>query len=270
MTTQYPLSVREEGAGPPLLWLHALGASSRYWQGRLGDLPTQHRCIMPDLLGFADSPQPDDNAYTVDDHLAALVGTLADRGDGATPLTLIGHSLGAILAVEFAARNPERVRGLVVMGMPVYGSRAEAEAFIIAHGGRFARSQLHTERPTGRRFRLGLPLYRVIKWGAPYVVRGFPREVVADSFKNTWESYGRTLERCILAHDLAPALAALPDIPILALHGTHDPTASLANVEAVAARMPNVHLQTMEGGHHLFLTQNAAARRAITDYLVDR
>lgn len=37
---EYTLAMREEGEGPPLLFLHAIAASSRYWQGRLGDLPT--------------------------------------------------------------------------------------------------------------------------------------------------------------------------------------------------------------------------------------
>lgn len=270
MAERYTLAMREEGEGTPLLFLHALGASSRYWQGRLGDLPERYHCLMPDLLGFADSPKPPRLAYTVEDHLAALVGTLERRGDLDRPLTLIGHSLGAILAVEFAARFPERVRGLIVMSLPLYASEAEARAFINAHGGWVARSTIRTGRRAHLGYLIGLPLQPLVHRIAPRVVRSFPREIVEDSFKSTWASYGRTLERCVLGHDLSPALDAVAGLPILALHGTHDPSAPLENVESLAARSPNLRLQILAGGHHLLLEQPAACLTAIAGYLETR
>jgi len=241
--------------------------SSRYWQGRLGDLPERYRCLMPDLLGFADSPKPSRLAYTVDDHLAALVGTLEERGGLDQPLTLTGHSLGAILAVEFAARYPERVRGLIVLSLPLFASGAEARAFINTHGGWLARSTIRTGRWARVEYILGMPLHPLIHFLAPRVVKSLPRDVVEDSFKSTWASYGRTLERCILGHDLSPALDRVAALPILALHGTNDRAAPLEKVEERAARMPNVHLETLAGGHHLFLEQHAACLAAISRYL---
>src|SRR3954471_3930895 len=142
----YTLAMRQEGEGAPLLFLHASAASSRYWQGRLSDLPTRFHCLMPDLLGFADSPQPSRLAYTVDDHLAALVHTLETMGNGSQPLCLIGHSLGAILAVEFAARFRERIQGLIVIGLPLFASEEEARTYLNAHVGWIARSTLGTGR----------------------------------------------------------------------------------------------------------------------------
>ncbi len=269
MTTLYTLAMQEDGVGAPLLFLHALGASSRYWQGRLGNLPQRHSCLMPDLLGFARSPKPD-VAYTVDDHLAALVGTLEARGESAQPLTLIGHSLGAILAVEFAARYPELVRGLVVMSMPLFAGEAEARVFITTHGGWVARSTLRTGRRAHLEYLIGMPLHPLIHFVAPRVVKNFPREIVEDSFKSTWASYSRTLTRCVLDHDLSPALHAVQSLPILALHGTNDPSAPLEKMQALAAWMPNVHLQTLVGGHHLLLEQHGACLAAIGDYLSDR
>lgn len=73
----YHLAIRCEGTGTPLVFLHALGASSRYWNGRLGALAATHRCVLPDLLGFGQSPKPDDCAYAISDHLDALTATLA-------------------------------------------------------------------------------------------------------------------------------------------------------------------------------------------------
>src|SRR5262245_7544976 len=114
---QPPILVTDEkGSGPPLLFLHALGASGRYWQGGLGALPDRNRCLMPDLLGFGRSPKPDID-YTVDDHLAALREMLSRLGVVDRPLVILGHSLGAILAAEYAARYPNDVAGLILLGL---------------------------------------------------------------------------------------------------------------------------------------------------------
>jgi len=263
----YPLMTREEGRGRPLLFLHALGASSRYWYGRLGSIPDDYHCVMPDLLGFGDSPKPEHAAYTVEDHLAALAASLATRGLD-RPMIVVGHSLGAILAVEYAARFPEAVRGLVVLGLPCYHNAAEARAYIGAHGDWFARvtvangrlahslcDLMHLMPTLSRRLAVAIAPPR------------FPRSVAEDSVKHTWPSYSRTLARCILHHDVGSALAVVSPLPILALHGTHDPAAPVEAVERLARQAPNLHLETLPGGHQLFLEQHAACLAAIQCYL---
>lgn len=124
---------------------------------------------------------------------------------------------------------------------------------------------------TGQRahlgYLLGLPFHPLVHFLALCLVKSFPREIVEDSFKSTWQSYTRTLEHCILNHDLTRALATLADLPILARHGTHDSSAPLEKVAALAARMPNVRLKTLPGDHHIFLEPNAACIAAIAQYL---
>ncbi|MCA1666500.1 MAG: alpha/beta fold hydrolase, partial [Thermomicrobia bacterium] len=65
-----------------------------------------------------------DVAYTVEDHLSALHRTLNRLSLTEQPLVVIGHSLGAILAAECAARCPAHVRGLVLISLPSYQSKA--------------------------------------------------------------------------------------------------------------------------------------------------
>lgn len=261
------LAIHEEGVGPPLLFLHALGASGRYFADRLDMLPASHRCIMPDLLGFGRSPKPDESAYTVDDHLTALANTLDQYGLADQPLTLIGHSLGAILAVAYAARFPERVHGLVVISLPLYESAAEARAFIHAHGGWLARLTID-DSPLARILCIGMCAAPHLSANlALAVAHQFPPEVARDAIAHTWESYSRTLHHCILNHDLTPTLARLTTLPILAIHGMRDATAPLEAVERLAARMPNVELRVLPGGHHPFLQQHAACVATIEEYL---
>lgn len=261
------LAVRIEGhTGTPLVFLHALGGSSRYWVGRLGLLPTGHRCVMPDLLGFGRSPRPA-IAYTITDHLTALTDTLAALGMADEPLTLIGHSLGATLAVEFAARFPERVGGLVVLGLPLYTNAVQARAYVHAHGEWMARVTVANGR-TAHLIHLVVATFRpLIAFLARRAAGDFPPEVAADTVQHSWASYSGTLKHCVLDHDLTPALHLLPPISVLALHGTHDPSAPLPPLRALASGCPNFRLDVLEGGHHLFLTQHQACLRAIADYL---
>src|SRR5713226_2084658 len=65
------LFVEVSGSGPRVLYLHGLGASSRYWQ-RVVDASPPHLAVRPDLLGFGRSPKPPEACYDVDCHLATL------------------------------------------------------------------------------------------------------------------------------------------------------------------------------------------------------
>lgn len=262
----YPLMTREEGRGRPLLFLHALGASSRYWYGRLGSLPDDYRCVMPDLLGFGRSPKPD-VGYTVGDHLAALRLTLERLDLTDQPIVLVGHSLGAVLALEYAAMLPAEVCGVIGLGLPYYASKAEAEAYISDHGQWMARVTVRNGRVAHLTHIVLSSLRPLIAPVAARTARGFPPEVAADSMHHTWASYSRTLNQCILSHSLTPTMDALPALPIRALHGTHDPSAPLAGVQTLASRMTNFRLQMLEGGHHLFFEQHAACLAAIQRYL---
>ncbi len=258
------LVTREEGTGSPVLFLHALGASSRYFASRLGPLPATYHCVMPDLLGFGRSPKPD-VAYTVEDHLSALHRTLDRLSLTEQPMVVIGHSLGAILAAEYAARYPAHVRGLVLISLPSYQSRAEA--YIIEHGEWMARAtvlnggvahSLHLVLATFR------PLIALLAGRFSHTV---PAAVAEDSMAHTWHSYSRTLEHCVLSHTILPALTALGTLPILALHGDADPAAPLAAVQSLVSQLPTITLRILPGKHHIFLSQNSACLTIIQSYL---
>jgi len=263
----YHLSIRGEGTGTTLVFLHALGASSRYWSGRLGALTATHRCVLPDLLGFGQSPKPSDCAYAISDHLDALTTTLTDQELASEPIVLVGHSLGAILAVEYASRFPEHVRSVILLGLPRYTSSSEARVYIGAHGDWFARLVV----ANGRLARLTCAAVHAAPTlsarTAVAVARTFPPEVAADTIAHTWESYSRTLQNCILDHDVAPAFVALSSIRILAIHGRDDPAAPLEAVEALIDSTPNARLRILPGKHHLFLERNEACVDAILWFL---
>jgi len=260
------LVTRAEGTGPPVLFLHALGASSRYFASRLGPLPATYHCVMPDLLGFGRSPKPD-VAYTIEDHLSALHRTLDRLSLTDRPIVVIGHSLGAILAAEYAARYPAHVRGLVLISLPCYQSKAEAQAYIIEHGEWMARVTVRNGG-VAHSIHLVLATFRpLVALLAGRLSHAVPAVVAEDSMAHTWHSYLRTLEHCVLSHNVLPTLNALGTLPILALHGDEDPAAPLAAVQSLASQLPTLTLRILPGTHHIFLTQNNACLAAIQSYL---
>lgn len=262
------LATAEEGTGPPVLFLHALGASSRYWQGRLGSLPDRYHCIMPDLLGFGHSPKPA-GAYTVEDHLVALRTTLALHRVADQRFVMVGHSLGAILAVEYASRFPEQVAGLVLISLPLYQRKDEAQAYIIEHGQWMARVTVLNGR-IAHLVHLCVATFRpVLRYLVRHVDSGLPPDVAEDALLHTWRSYSGTLEQCILSHNLNPALRDLPTIPILAIHGNDDPSAPVGPMQMLAATRPGMRLIRLPGGHHVFLTEQAACLTAIDRFVAD-
>lgn len=206
--------------------------------------------MLVDRLGFGRSPKPW-TAYTVDRHLSELERVLrpvaADRG----PLTLVGHSAGARLAVAYAARHPEQVGRLVLVSLPYFGGPGRATRYFREKRG--GEGWVMT-RPTPAAVRC-LVSRRLTGWLPPHVIRDMPREVVEDLTRMTWRSATSTLWEVIYRYDLARLPARLA---LWCLHGDADASAPLGPVRALAATHPNCTLRVRPGGdHHLFLHATA-------------
>jgi pimeloyl-ACP methyl ester carboxylesterase len=108
---------RREGAGFPIVMLHAGVADSRMWQAQADAFASQFDVIRPDMRGFGDSELPP-RPWTPRDDLLALMDELKLK-----PVHLIGCSMGGSLAVDFAIDHPERVSKLVLVGAGVSGQK---------------------------------------------------------------------------------------------------------------------------------------------------
>jgi pimeloyl-ACP methyl ester carboxylesterase len=101
------------GDGPPIVFVHGMGASATTWERCMDRLADRFTVIAVDLLGHGGSPVPDDpTEYTRDRALADLDDVLADLD---APAVLVGHSLGGYLALAHAATRPGVARAIVVL-----------------------------------------------------------------------------------------------------------------------------------------------------------
>ena len=134
------------GPQPARVIVHGLGGNGEAIFGCVADDPRlgRHRSILIDLPGHGASDRPDDFSYSLEAHARAVAAVCADAG--AQGVDLIGHSLGADIAVVVAYRNPALVGRLVISeanldplpastaGRTSQAIRGEAEADFVARG----------------------------------------------------------------------------------------------------------------------------------------
>ncbi len=100
----------EGGKGPHLVLLHGLASEADHWLGVAGPLRRQFHVLVPDLPGFGASQPPAGLDFRIRAQSLRLEAWLDALG--VRECTLAGNSMGGWIAADFAARNPERVRGL--------------------------------------------------------------------------------------------------------------------------------------------------------------
>jgi len=254
---KYLLHIEQAGKGPPVVFLHGMIGSSSYWRYFLERTPLAHRLIAPDLLGFGDSPKPATATYSLESHAASIIYTLEQNGVR-EPFVLVGHSMGALIALRLARAYPKKVRKLILCGMPIYTSAAEARKVITGSG---IVPKLMTEGPAARavcafmcRFR---PLVRKL---LPLYYPQLPPEVAADSTKHTWYSYSRSLTAIINQQNVLTDLRQL-NVPAVLLIGSRDKLMKYENLARIPRR---VEVRVIDGAtHHLPLSHPNEIQRLL-------
>jgi len=100
------------GEGPLILLLHGLAGSADNWAAVGAGLARSGRVIAVDLLGCGDTP-PAGRAVTVEHNAALVARVISELGEDSA--TLIGHSMGGLVAMIAAAEYPWRVDRLVLV-----------------------------------------------------------------------------------------------------------------------------------------------------------
>lgn len=123
LKTPYTLHFRElKKAKRPratVVLIHGIGSSTHMWEKVAEDLPNDLRVVAIDLLGFGLSPHPEWAVYDASTQAKSLLKTLLLHR---VPLgsIFVGHSLGALVAVELSRRVGRYASALVLVSPPIY------------------------------------------------------------------------------------------------------------------------------------------------------
>ncbi|WP_435317049.1 alpha/beta fold hydrolase [Haloarchaeobius sp. TZWSO28] len=113
------LAYEVEGRGRPVVLVHGLGSTLNTWEGVVQSLTNSYEVYRFDLRGSGRSDVPD-GPYSLETWVADLHAFFDDQDLDA--VHLVGHSLGSLISMQFAAQHPDRVRTLSLAaagpGMP--------------------------------------------------------------------------------------------------------------------------------------------------------
>jgi pimeloyl-ACP methyl ester carboxylesterase len=239
------------GSGEPILLVHGLGGSRRTWRHVIMPLSLTHTVIAVDLPGHGDSAAPAGD-YSLGAHAVALRDLLMMLGH--QKATVIGHSLGGGIAMQFAYQFPERLSRLALISSGGLGTELSLVLRAATLPGASAVVAGLTSLPSGLRV-LVQPALSVV----PGLVAHEDAGPLADAMRSLsiprqraaffataravidWKGQKVSAER---------QLAMLNDLPVLVAWGADDKIIPPRHHQALVERLPGCHAVEIEGAGH--------------------
>jgi len=264
--TAGPLRARVVGDGEgALVLLHGIVGCGAYFGAAYDALAQGRRLVVPDLLGFGDSYRsPAPSGYDLEAHLDAL-DTLAEELHLEGPLTVAGHSMGAVLALHWAARRHVEVERVVAISAPLYTSAEEGMAHVRGMGR--LEEVMALDGPVARATCAWMCRHRTTAgWVAAALKPHLPVPVARRGVLHTWPSYLGSMEHVVLSSLWSGALATLAGagIPVGLSAGAQDRVPVAGRADDLAAQYASVTSRTHPtAGHDLPLTDPAWCLRLL-------
>lgn len=235
LSVPYRLHVKKRKAATrpraTIVFLHGIGNKGESWDDIISQLPQDVTAITVDLLGFGNSPRPIWAKYDVRTQARAVITTLIGlhiRGR----VTIVGHSLGSLVAIEVTKRYPAIVKSLLLCSPPLYDTEKDKIRLVTAALGQIRRNP--------ERF------VKLVAIAKKY-------KLANKSFSVTDEnvhSYMETLQASILTQtSLSDAVGIRK--PIVMIYGSADPWVKKRNLTSVVNGNSHASLVTIRAGHEV-------------------
>ncbi|QYN32323.1 alpha/beta fold hydrolase [Pseudonocardia sp. DSM 110487] len=272
-----PVAFLEAGAdsgGPVVVLLHGLASSSQTWSGVLPLLGRHAHVIAPDLLGHGKSAKPRSGDYSLGAYAAGvrdlLITLELDRA------TVVGHSFGGGVAMQFAYQFPELAQRLVLVSSGGLGRAVNValRAATLPGTSMVLRALPAISPPWLTRLarRVVPALDRPDLVGMASAVASFTdrgaRGAFAQTVRGALNLSGQRLEG-------TERLYLLADVPVLLVGGSEDSVIPVEHTLGAHDLLPGSHLEIFDGAGHFphveqpvrfadllmrFLTGTSAAR----------
>jgi pimeloyl-ACP methyl ester carboxylesterase len=225
------------GRGQPIVFVHGWLGSWRYWVPVMQDLSVEYRTYALDLWGFGDSSK-ELETYTVATYVDMLIAFMDQLGIQQAPL--VGHTLGAAVVAELAARYPDRVSRVLAVGLPLTPDAINRRLLSVGTNEALARFFWHRQRP-----------HEEVEQGVPKTAR--------NAIALTVQSVARL--------DLIDTLDEI-DVPLLSVYGAQDNVISPDQATELQTNHYTARALVLPGTHHFpMLDQSAKFSRLLRDFM---
>ncbi len=262
---------RTAGKGPPVLLIHGMINSSRHWRDVALRLAESHTVVAPDLIGHGDSATPRGD-HSLGAHAASIRDLLT--AIGIERASVVGHSLGGGIAMQFFYQFPQRTERLVLVSSGGLGPEVSPLLRVAA-------------MPGAATLLRGLASKRVVAGiagsGARMRARGIGAGVNAEAVARALRPLGdagsrraflETLRAVIDIHgqrvSAMDRVYLLDGMPVLVVWGGRDRTIPEAHGRAMAAAIPDARLEILpRAAHFPHLDDPAGLAEAIERFMAE-
>jgi pimeloyl-ACP methyl ester carboxylesterase len=278
--TKLTVNVVGPDRGPTLVMLHGFSGDLTLWHYQWKHFSKDHRCVLIDQRGHGRSGPGAEGDYSLEAlgrDLEAVLDAEVRRG----PAVLIGHSMGGMAVLSFAAQFPQefgrRIRGVVLADTAasdlvksmVAGLGAHAGRFLLASARRLAsnpdRVYRIRARALSRSSDLGFLAARLTNFGpdAPPSMVEYVAAVGARAPVEVWSD----LLGSLIEMDLGDALESVR-VPTLILVGEMDRLTPPISAMAMKRRLPDARLVVFKGaGHCTMLERHDQFNRLVERFI---
>jgi pimeloyl-ACP methyl ester carboxylesterase len=252
------LSWREEGAGEPILFVHAFPFQSGFWDQQLIALPPGWRAIAPDLRGFGRSAGSGSGPYTMDlfaDDLVALLDHLDLKH-----AVICGLSMGGYVAFSLYRRYRARARALILCSTRPGADSEEGKKNRAALAARV--------RTDGIRAVIDAMLPKLLSEHTIATQPDLVNFVQQLMQSNQPETIARALEGMAMRDNSEDMLRTI-DVPTLIVHGEEDAIIPPGEAQLMARGIRGARIKLLpQVGHLSNLEMHSEFNRFLRDFLV--
>jgi pimeloyl-ACP methyl ester carboxylesterase len=262
---------RMAGEGPAVVLVHGMLNSSSHWQQVALDLAADHTVIAPDLIGHGDSAAPRGD-YSLGAHAASIRDLLTALG--IERATVVGHSLGGGVAMQFFYQFPSRVERLALVSSgglghevsPVLRTAAlpgvSAALSLAAHPRLLGAVYDAGSRLRARGVRQGIYVQAVAR-----ALRPLERPQAREAFLQTLRSVIDVRGQRVSATD---RLYLLESMPTMIVWGERDNTIPLAHGRRAHEAVAHSRFRTIPGAAHFpHLEEPEALASVLREFLLE-
>ena len=239
------VAYHDDGDGEVLLLIHGMAGSSESWRAVIPQLSKKFRVIAPDLLGHGESVKP-----RTDYSLGAFAVFLRDFLDelGVSQATVVGHSLGGGVAMQFVYQHPDYVKRLVLISSGGLGPDVGLVLRLLSAPGAELVLPIIAPKPV---LNVGNKLRSWLRSAGIHSPRGAELWSAYSSLsdRDTRESFLRTLRSVVDYRGQAVSalnrLGLRTDLPVMAIWGERDKIIPVQHAHAAHKARTDARLELL-------------------------